>query len=150
VSGLLRFRHTHTITVALAPGRAMPLFTARGERDWVPGWVPEFPAGEPDGADIEDEGTVFVTAAHGKTTYWVVAARSDRSVRYARVTPGRSCGTVDVRERESGAAHTALDVTYDLTALTAEGEQELHGFAARFAEEIGDWERAIATALARA
>ena len=147
MSERLRFRRTHTITVALPPERAMPLFTARGERQWVPGWAPEFPAGEPAGA--EDEGTVFVTDGHGRPTYWVVAARSDRAVRYTRAAPGHSCGTVEVRERESGAAHTVLDVTYDLTALTPEGDHELEAFAARYTEEIGDWERAIATALTR-
>jgi hypothetical protein len=135
------FRATHTIAVALAPEPAMELFTARGERTWVPGWAPEFPAGEP--AD-EVEGTVFVTTAHERMTYWVVAARSDRSVRYARVTPGVSAGTVEVRQRDATSARTTFDVTYDLTALSAEGAHELEAFAAGYATHIGDWERAIA------
>src|SRR5919198_5440312 len=80
-----RFRDTVTIDVPLPSDEAMQLFTARGERAWVEGWDPEFPAGEP---SVEGEGTVFVTTADGRSTYWVVAARDADRVRYARTTPG--------------------------------------------------------------
>jgi hypothetical protein len=43
-----RFRGTVTISVPLPADEAMQLFTARGERDRVEGWDPEFPAGELD------------------------------------------------------------------------------------------------------
>jgi hypothetical protein len=43
-----RFRDTVTISVPLPAAEAMLLFTARGERDWVEGWDPKFPAGELD------------------------------------------------------------------------------------------------------
>jgi hypothetical protein len=123
----------------------MQLFTARGERMWVEGWDPTFPAGEP---SDEGEGTVFVTAAEGRSTYWVVAARDAESVRYARTTPGFAAGTVEVRRRASDARSTHVDVTYDLTALTPEGAAELDRFGASYEHEIGAWETAIATALA--
>ena len=139
-----RFRDTTTISVPLPPAEAMALFTARGERRWVEGWDPTFPAGEP--AD-EDEGTVWVTHAHGRRTYWVVAARASRSVRYARVTPDFSAGTVEVRERSSTADTTEVDVTYDLTALGPHGEAELERFSSRYAEEIGAWEAAVEAML---
>jgi hypothetical protein len=123
----------------------MQLFTARGERDWVDGWDPEFPAGEP---SEEGEGTVFVTSADGRSTFWVVAARGTRSVRYTRTTPGFFAGTVEVRERRSNAHSTEVDVTYDLSALTPQGAAELDDFAAGYEEEISAWEVAIETALA--
>jgi hypothetical protein len=136
-----RFRDTATITVPLPADEAMPLFTARGERRWVEGWDPEFPAGEP---EDEDEGTVWITTAGDRPTYWVVAARDADSFRYARITPGFAAGTVEVRRRDSGARETRLDVTYDLTALTTEGDAELDEFAAGFQEEIGSWEGLVA------
>ncbi|MEU8121168.1 hypothetical protein AB0C21_20865 [Spirillospora sp. NPDC049024] len=34
----VRHRLTGRITVPLPPAEAFPLFTARGERRWVPGW----------------------------------------------------------------------------------------------------------------
>jgi hypothetical protein len=140
-----RFRDTVTISVPLPGDEAMQLFTARGERDWVEGWDPEFPAGEP---IEEDEGTVFVTTAHGRSTYWVVAARAKGSVRYARTTPGFVSGLVEVRRRRSDAHSTQVDITYDLSALTRQGDAELDDFAAGFEKEIRAWEVAIETALA--
>jgi hypothetical protein len=140
----MRFRGTHTISLPLPPDRALPLFTARGERAWVPGWQPHFPDGEPE--HTEDEGTVFVTAHGEVATYWVVAARQEHAVRYARTTPGRSSGTVDVHIREAPNGHSDVEVTYDLTALTPEGEHAIEHLAANFEAEIGGWEQAIAAA----
>ncbi len=34
-----------TVRVALSPEAALPLFTPEGERDWVEGWEPTYPAG---------------------------------------------------------------------------------------------------------
>ena len=44
---------------------------------------------------------------------------------------------------------TQIDVTYDLSALTAQGAAELDDFAAGYAQDIGAWEVAIETALAK-
>jgi hypothetical protein len=141
---VVRFRDTTTITVALPLDAAMSLFTARGERNWVAGWDPEFPAGEP---TEEGEGTVFLTSAHGRSTYWVVVARTPRSVRYARVTPGLHAGTVEVCERGSDGRSTQVYVTYDLTALTPEGDAALGAFAVHYKDEIRAWEVAIEAEL---
>jgi len=140
-----RFRDTVTISVPLPADEALLLFTARGERAWVEGWDPEFPAGEP---TEEGEGTVFVTTADGRATYWVVAARTSRCVRYARTTPGFFAGTVEVRERSSDSRSTLVDVTYDLSALTPQGAAELDDFAAGYEQEISAWAVAIEAALA--
>jgi hypothetical protein len=140
-----RFCDTVGITVPLPADEAMPLFTARGERRWVEGWDPEFPAGEP---NEEVEGTVFVTTTDRRSTVWVVVVRDPDLVRYARTTPGFLAGTVEVRCSGSDARSTQVDVTYDLSALTPEGASELDVFAAHYEQEIGAWEAAIETALA--
>jgi hypothetical protein len=141
-----RFRDTATVNVALPADEAMPLFSARGERRWVEGWDPAFPAGEP---SDEGEGTVFVTTANGRTTYWVVAVKDTAGVRYARTTPGFAAGTVDVRVRRSDARSTQVEVTYDLSALTPEGASDLDVFATRYEQDIAGWEVAIDAALAK-
>jgi hypothetical protein len=140
-----RFRDTITISVPLPADEAIALFTARGERRWVEGWDPEFPAGEP---SEEGEGTVFVTTANGRSTYWVVTVKDADRVRYARTTPGFAAGTVEVRRRRSDARSTQVDVTYDLSALTRDGAAELDDFAARYEQDISAWEVAIEAALA--
>ena len=108
--------------------------SAGGERRWVEGWDPEFPAGEP---SEETEGTVFVTRAGDRSTYWVVAARDADGIRYARTTPNLAAGTVEVGVRRSDSRSTQDDVTYDLTAMTPEGTAELETFAARYLQDIG-------------
>lgn len=49
--------------VPLPPEAAFRLFTARGERDWVPGWEPVFPVGTPDDTA---PGTVWLTSSDGE------------------------------------------------------------------------------------
>ncbi len=142
---LAHFRDTCTIRVPLPRGRALPLFTARGERAWAHGWEPTFPAGEPEGE--EHEGTVFVTEGEHGATYWVVVSRSSYALRYARVTPDLWCGTVEVSERRSNELETELDVTYDLTALTDRGAAELETFAVSYQRQIESWQPAILAAL---
>jgi hypothetical protein len=132
---------TGSLAVPLPPAQAFRLFTAVGERSWVAGWEPRFPTPTTDDAA---PGTVFET---GSTTIWVVvdATPPDR-IRYARVTPGDSAGTVAVALAPA-ADGAIVTVTYDMTALSAAGDQRLAGFAAGYATFLGGWEDEIATFL---
>jgi hypothetical protein len=127
------------IRVALPPEAAIELFTAEGERRWAgPEWNPAYPASEDD--------SVFVTEAHGHQTVWVTVERSALVRRYARVVPGVDAGTVTVRCRPEGAG-TVAEVTYELTALTPDGDARLHHFAADYDGFLAGWERSIGAAL---
>ena len=53
--------------LAMTPEKALPLFTAPGERLWITTWDPTVFNG-----DGIEEGTVFTTYNHGHTTYWLV------------------------------------------------------------------------------
>jgi hypothetical protein len=128
---------------------AFPLFTPEGERVWAPGWDPEHhhPAG---GETVR--GGVFTTPGDdGRTTIWVVVDWNPEScsVRYARVTPGLRAGTVAVACRAAGAEATVARVTYELAALTPEGDAELANWTELwYAGFLAEWEAQIATALA--
>jgi phage terminase large subunit-like protein len=123
--------YSRSIPVALAPERAIHLFTPVGERAWVAHWDPAFPAGEH--GDGSAPGTVFLTG----DTHWVVVDRAPDRVRYARITPGVRAGTVEVRVRADGDGAIA-DVTYDMTPIAAGDE---------FDPAIHEWENAIAPHL---
>lgn len=139
-----RHRLTGRLTVALPPGQAFPLFTAEGERRWAPGWEPSFPAPVTDDAE---PGTVFQTLADDQTTTWIVVdATPGRRIRYARVTPGVSAGTVSVVLDEAGD-HSDVTVTYELTALSAEGAAHLRRFADGYPAFLAGWQNAMAEAL---
>jgi hypothetical protein len=127
-------RRTGEVRVALPPDQAILKFTAEGEREWAPGWAPEYPAG-----DADAPGTVFTT--HGGSTIWVILERTPLTAAYARVTPGASAGTVSVALRPDGE-DTIAEVTYDLTALD-DADEQLEHFAAGFDEMMEEWERLI-------
>jgi hypothetical protein len=120
-----------TLHVPLPPSDAIHLFTAEGERAWVPGWDP-----------THVSATVFTTDHHAHTV-WVVVDETPTSRRYARVTPGVQAGTVEVR-CEADGEHTRAHVTYDLAALGPHAD--LDGFAAGYDEMLAEWERLIADA----
>jgi hypothetical protein len=138
---------TGRIRVALPPGEAFRLFTPRGEQDWVPGWHPHFPA---PAADDTEPGTVFETSAHGQHTIWLVTDRQPgKRISYARVTPGDHAGSVTVVISPDGE-NSAVEVTYQLTALTSDGDRRLGEFADGYAAYLQSWEDAItAWVLAR-
>ena len=134
-----------SVPVALPAERAFHLFTPVGERLWAPGWEPSFPAGEV--GDGSAAGTVFVTAAGGMETFWTVVERSADGVRYARVAPGVSAGTVAVRVRHDGPEAAVAEVTYDLTALTDDGDAVLADLESGDAAFLDGWREAISTAV---
>ncbi|GLX23309.1 MULTISPECIES: SRPBCC family protein [Streptomyces] len=133
------------LTVPLPPEAAFRLFTARGERDWVPGWDPVFPVETPD--DTEP-GTVWLTSSDEEDTTWLVAARDfPHSVSYARITPGVRAGTVTV-DLSATEAGSVVRVTYDMTPLTPAAAEALDEFAAGFPSFIDSWAELIAAHLA--
>jgi hypothetical protein len=148
-----RQRLTGRIRVARPPAEAFRLFTARGEQDWAAGWYPHFPAPAPD--DTEP-GTVFETSAqgqpgaHGQPTIWVVTdSQPGRRISYARATSGDRAGTVTVTLSPAGRHGEASDVevTYQLTALSAEAQPGLREFAHGYPAYLQSWQDAISAWL---
>ena len=144
MTGPQRRRLTGRIQVGLPPDEAFRLFTPRGERDWVDGWQPRFPAPAPD--DTEP-GTVFETNAHGQTTIWLVLGRErGKRISYARVTPGDQAGTVTITISPAGP-HSEVEVTYELTALTGATGHKLREFADSFPAYLQSWQEALTARL---
>jgi hypothetical protein len=132
--------------VDVPPAQAMHLFTPAGERLWAEGWDPEFPAGEQ--GDGGTAGTVFITRHGDRETVWTVASREPLRIRYARTTPGHLSGVVDVCCCDEEGDGTRVDVLYDLTALSPEGEHALHEFCVGYDDYIDSWARDIAAVVA--
>ena len=143
-TGPRRQRQTGQFDVPLPAGEAFKLFTAEGERLWVPGWSPEIL-----GALPQAPGLVFLTGEGAERTIWtVIESDSVRGlVRYSRVTPGSRAGLVEVRVTGEGD-RSRVEVTYDLTALSPEGDEALEAYSApRFVEMLANWETLIAAFL---
>ena len=135
--------HSGSLRVDAPPHLAFQLFTAPGEELWVEDWQPTILSG-----DGLRRGTVFVTDV-GETTIWIVIEFDPvaRHARYARVAPDSRAGTVDVRVAPDGRGASIATVTYELTGLTAAGEEMLRQIDDQaYRKMMRDWELAIAAA----
>jgi hypothetical protein len=133
------------VRVPLPPDAVIHYFPPEGERDWVPGWDPAYPAGAP---AVLAPGLVFETEAHGPRTTWVVTGAAPREVAYCRVVPGEQAGTVVVR-CEPDADATVAQVTYRLTALGPDAARRLADYEDAYPRMMKRWEELIGEAIAR-
>ncbi|MBX3657845.1 MAG: SRPBCC family protein [Ramlibacter sp.] len=144
----LHVRNQHRISLPAPADVAFPFFTPKGEERWVPGWEPHYihPAS---GETVR--GLVFTTTGGGHTTLWQVADfdAASRTARYARVTPALHAGFVEINcQPQPGGQACDVTVTYDMTALTPEGEQALQGYEGEtFTRMIDGWAEAVAGCL---
>ncbi len=135
-------KQTGGFHLAIPPEKAIELFTAPGERLWAPGWDPTILSG-----DGTEEGTVFVTNSHGHgATIWVVVDYDTEvfRARYARTTPGIKTGTVEVNLQADGEGGSEVRVTYELTALSEAGNNDLAHFdESAYAKMMKEWKQHI-------
>jgi Polyketide cyclase / dehydrase and lipid transport len=127
--------------------KVFPLFTARGEREWAPGWDPVMLSG------AEERGSAFQTRSHnGQTTTWIVTdyRPSEGRVSYARLAHGSNIGLVDVVCSELLQGGTDVSVAYTLTPLHREAEAFVDEFLdpRQYARMIDEWHAATSAALA--
>jgi hypothetical protein len=126
--------------------QVLPLFTARGEREWAPGWDPVILSGG------EQRGSAFETRnLEGRMTTWIVVdyRPSEGRVSYARLAHGSNIGLVDVVCTELPEGGTDVSVAYTLTPLNAQGEAFVADFlrADAYTRMIEDWRAATSAAL---
>lgn len=141
----MRMRSSGQFVVGLPATEAIDLFTPEGERAWVPGWDPAYPAGRPG----EDSGTVFVTNSGDVETTWVVLKidRRGATAAYARTTPGHHAGTVRVACADTAIGLSTVMVTYDMTLLGDDpGELDAHA-EPNFEAMMKEWADAVAACL---
>ena len=136
-----RSRRQGSFDLAVPAAQTFDLFTAQGERGWVPGWEPVILSS----CGALEAGAVFLTSLGGEETIWTVIAadRTDRRLHYSRVSPGRRAGLVEVRITPHGEG-SRIHVAYDLTALGPDGEAVVAAMDERgFAAMLDEWKRMI-------
>jgi Polyketide cyclase / dehydrase and lipid transport len=128
--------------------QVLPLFTARGEREWVPDWEPLLLSG------AEERGSAFQTRNHqGQTSTWIVIDYRPSAGRasYARLVQDSNIGLVDVRCKDAAGGGTTVSVQYTLTPLNAAAQPSVDEFLEpeRYSRMIEEWRQATSAALAR-
>lgn len=142
----MRYRPSGTVELDLPASQAIGMFTPEGEREYVPGWEPDYGPSGPS----EEPGTVFRTAVGGTETIWVIMQldRMTGTAEYARVTPGIHAGTVRVRCEPSAEGRTKVHIAYDISLLDGGDLAALDSFTDdRFERTLGDWESSIAARI---
>lgn len=140
-----RIANSGSFELPLPPGEAFDFFTAEGEKYWVPGWSPTILGDLP-----QHPGLVFLTEANGQQVIWIVLESDPATLkhRYSRVAPGHTAALVEVQLRPSGKG-CRVHVSYDLTALSEEGEAALDGYAdPQFGEMMEKWRSLVGEMLA--
>ena len=109
--------HKGSFEIGYPPGEALRLFTAEGERHWIPGWEPEILRG--DGYHRND---VFISVGPGGHSTYVVIEYDDKNYHalYTRVTPNLTAGTVEITITPH-ARGSLVEVGYNFTSLGDEG-----------------------------
>jgi len=131
-----------SVELAGEPRDLFWLFTPEGERAWVPGWNPTYPASA---TAVEKPGTTFVTHNRGVEGIWVITDRDEEACRgqYVCIMPGVRADLVTVRIMPSARGRSEVRVTYALTSLSADHDAGVHEFAETFRQRLDAWREMI-------
>jgi hypothetical protein len=137
-----RIRATGAIELDGTPDHVFPLFTPEGERTWVAGWDPRYPASA---VPSEEPGSTFLTHNRGSEAIWVVVDRdeTDYRARYVSVMPGLRTSLITVELEPVGAERTRVRVTYDVTSLSERNDEGVLSFGGGYDEMLEEWKRWI-------
>jgi hypothetical protein len=137
-----------------------PLFSAEGEKHWVPGWDYENIMGS---TDLHED-YVFLTTNHHKSnqhehghhgseqheaskTIWLVKRHEPDNylVQFYRVEPGDKVGIVTVQCKPISENLTEVEVAYEYIGLSKKGDGFVAGYTAEAHEEfISHWPKLLA------
>jgi hypothetical protein len=145
-------QRTQSFTIGLNGSVAdvTPLFGPVREAEWVPDWSPRFihPA-----QALQREGAVFTTtSADGRDRFWLLTTYDPRNgrVEYVVMAPAFTANEIKIRVVPDGEQHSKATITYRLSALAPEGNDEVAKLDAHWAEQQRiHWETAINEALAK-
>ncbi len=126
-------RNEFEFTVHAPYRTTAPLFGPEGERVWASGhWDPHFLYPQP---AVDTQGAVF-TIRHGHhRAYWVNTSFEidARHFQYVYFIPEAMVTVIDVRFSELDPTSTKVNVAYERTALTPDGNEHV--------KELGDSDR---------
>lgn len=131
------------VGMLLPAGEAFLLFSAEGERLWVPGWNPFYVHPVEAGTG---EGVVFQTFKKDVGTATWVQTRHEPAAGLASfvcIVPDHHIAMVDVHVVSGGEGRSRASVTYRMTSLSPETDDFVRGFGETFEDFMADWSSAI-------
>lgn len=119
-----------------------PLFSAEGEKLWVPEWDYKNIMGS---TNLQED-YIFLTKTHGHAgadAIWLVKRYEPQShfVQFYKVEPGEKIGIITIQCVKLDDNHTETEVTYHYIGLSDKGNEFIKGFTPdNYEEFINEWE----------
>ncbi|WP_456427485.1 SRPBCC family protein [Rhodocaloribacter sp.] len=138
-------QHTEAFEIDRPVEILFPLFSAEGEKLWVPGWDYENVMG---GTDLHED-YVFVTRNHDHAStdaVWLVKRYEPEHhrVQFYKVEPGDKVGVITVRCEALEKERTRVEVTYAYVGLSEKGNVFIEGFTSEaYAAFIEEWRQLL-------
>ena len=140
-------KHTAEFRIEQPIEILFPLFSAEGEKLWVPGWDYENIMGSND----LHEDYIFLTKNHDHAStdaIWLVKRYEPESylVQFYKVEPKDKVGIITVQCKKITKCLTQVQVSYEYIALSKKGNVFIESFTSTAYEAfIGEWNSLLAT-----
>lgn len=140
-------KHSKKFRIKQPIGILFPLFSAEGEKLWVPGWDYKNVMGL---TDLHED-YVFITTAHdhaSEDAIWLVKRYDPESyfVQFYKIEPETKIGVITVQCFELEKNLTEVKVDYEYRAISDKGKPFILSFdAVRYEAFINEWERLLNT-----
>lgn len=138
-------KHTEDFTIDRPVEILFPLFSAEGEKLWVPGWDYENIMGS---TNLHED-YIFLTKTHDHATtdaIWLVKRYEPEShfVQFYKVEPGEKIGIIEVKCHSLGMDKTRVEVTYEYIGLSSTGDNFVEKFTANeYKQFIAEWKQLL-------
>lgn len=134
-------KHTADFQISQPIEVLFPLFSAEGEKLWVPGWDYENIMGS---SDLHED-YIFLTKNHDHVStdaIWLVKRYKPEIhfVQFYKVEPEDKVGIITVRCKKTNESLTQVEVGYEYIALSKKGDKFIESFStAAYEAFIGEW-----------
>ena len=147
-AGLAHARTEFRFTASAPYHRVAPLFGAEAERNWAPGWEPEFVFPVP---PRDQEGAVFLIRHGQDASTWTTTAFDlvAGHVQYVYTMNAALVTLIDIHLTREGAHKTGVSVVYERTALTPEANDHVAHLAQHDKGFGKEWQQQINAYLAK-
>jgi hypothetical protein len=136
-----KVQHTETFEIAQPIQELFHLFSAEGEKKWVPGWTYKNIMSS---TELHED-YIFITKSHDHATtdaIWIVKKYEPENyrVQFYKVEPGDKIGIIEVVCVQLTDTSTEVQVAYEYIGLSGKGDLFIKDFtASKYKEFIAEW-----------
>jgi len=140
-----QIKYTEDFQISQPVEKLFPLFSAEGEKRWVPGWDYKNVMG----GTVLHEDYIFVTGNHDHTAsdaIWLVKRHDPDShyVEFYKVEPEEKVGIISVKCNPISSSETNVSVSYEYIALNEKGRRFVANFTSdEYRDFIGEWKQLL-------